>query len=127
MTHGTILVVEDDIIIATLLQTRLKKLGFSVVHISATAEDAIMKATELKPDLALMDIRLKGESDGIGAAEAIREKENIPVIYLTSHSDEDTLERAKKTKPAGYIIKPFTDDILRTTIEIALYSSGKTG
>jgi CheY-like chemotaxis protein len=125
MTYGTILVVEDDIIIATLLQNRLTKLGYSVADISATGEDAIQKAAELRPNLVLMDIRLKGEIDGIGAAEAIHETESIPVVYLTSHSDEDTLERAKKTQPAGYIIKPFTDDQLRTTIEIALYSSGK--
>lgn len=126
MTHATILIVEDDIIIATLLQSRLTKLGFSVAHISSTGEDAIKKATELKPDLVLMDIRLKGEIDGIQATEAIHENEDVPVVYITSHSDENTLERAKKTKPAGYIIKPFTDDSLRTTIEIALYSSGNT-
>ncbi|NYT06581.1 MAG: response regulator [Methanomicrobiales archaeon] len=123
MSKGTILIVEDDIIIATLLQNRLVKLGYTVVRITSTGEDAIAQTDTIRPDLVLMDIRLKGEMDGIAAAEIIRGQHDIPVIYLTSHSDDDTIERAKKTRPAGFIIKPFTDDNLKTTIEIALYAS----
>jgi len=115
-----ILIVEDDTITALTIQGRLKQFGYEIVGKASTGEDAIEKAKELRPDLVLMDIHLKGPIDGIQAAETVYGVHNIPVIYLTAFSDEKTLERAQKTSPFGYIVKPFTDDTLRTTLKMAL-------
>jgi CheY-like chemotaxis protein len=115
-----ILVVEDDSIIALTIQGRLKQFGYEVIGRASTGEDAIKKADELKPDLVLMDIHLKGSMDGIQAAEMVYGLYNIPVVYLTAFSDEKTLERAQKTSPFGYVVKPFSDTTLRTTIKMAL-------
>lgn len=117
-----VLVVEDENIVALEIKGRLKKLGYIVPGVASTGEDAINKAEALSPDLVLMDIMLKGEIDGIEAARYIREKMDIPIIYLTAYADEQTLERAKSTAPYGYILKPFGENDLRTTIEIALYN-----
>jgi CheY-like chemotaxis protein len=129
MTDSKILVVEDENIVALEIKKRLQKLGYIVPGVASTGEDAIIKVEGILPDLVLMDIMLKGEIDGIQAAGEIRSRFNIPVIYLTAYSDEETLERAKLTEPYGYILKPFEEDDLRTTIEIALYrhqvSSGR--
>ena len=115
-----ILVVEDDTIIALTIQTRLKQFGYEVVGRASTGEDALKKVKELQPDLVLMDIHIKGPMDGIQTAERVYGFYNIPVIYLTAYSDEKTLERAQKTSPFGYIVKPFNDDTLRTTIKMAI-------
>jgi DNA-binding NarL/FixJ family response regulator len=115
-----ILIVEDDTIIAITIEGRLKQFGYRVVGRASTAQDAIQKAIEFEPDLVLMDIHLKGPADGIEAAETIYGIHNIPVIYLTAFSDENTLERAEKTSPFGYIVKPFSDSTLKTTIKLAL-------
>jgi CheY-like chemotaxis protein len=115
-----ILVVEDDTIIALTIQGRLKEFGYEVVGRASNGEDAIKKAKELQPDLVLMDIHIKGPMDGIQTAETVYGIYNIPVIYLTAYSDEKTLERAEKTSPFGYVVKPFNDDTLRTTIKMAL-------
>lgn len=116
-----ILVVEDENVVALELKKRLKKLGYLVPSVASSGKEAISKAGGFLPDLVIMDIRLKGDMDGIQAAQTIREEFNIPVIYLTAHSDEETLKRAKQTEPYGYILKPFEEDDLRTAIEIALY------
>jgi DNA-binding NarL/FixJ family response regulator len=115
-----ILIVEDDSIIALTIQGRIQQFGYEVVGRASTGEDAIKKAKELQPDLVLMDIHLKGPMDGIQAAETVYGFFNIPVIYLTAFSDEKTLERAQQTSPFGYVVKPFSDDTLRTTIKMAL-------
>ncbi|HVP95392.1 MAG TPA: response regulator [Methanoregulaceae archaeon] len=115
-----ILIVEDDSIIAVTIEGRLKEFGYKVVGRAATGADAIKKALDLEPDLVLMDIHLKGPVDGIETAETIYGIHNIPVVYLTAFSDEATLERAQKTSPFGYIVKPFTDSTLKTTIRLAL-------
>ena len=115
-----ILVVEDDTIIAITIEGRLKQFGYRVVGRASTAKDAISKTIEFEPDLVLMDIHLKGPVDGIEAAETIYGIHNIPVVYLTAFSDENTLERAQKTSPFGYIVKPFSDSTLKTTIKLAL-------
>jgi CheY-like chemotaxis protein len=119
MTTKRIMVVEDDVIIASLIESRLKKIGYAVSGIFDSGEDAIAGAVKFMPDLVLMDIRLRGEIDGIDAASEITSRLDIPCVYLTSYSDRDTIERAKATSPAGFILKPFTDDALRSTIEIA--------
>ena len=117
---GKILIVEDDAIIALTIENRLTQLGYRVVGRVATGADAIKMAIETEPDLVLMDIHLKGPVDGIEAAETIYGVHNIPVVYLTAFSDETTLERAQKTSPFGYIVKPFNDSMLLTTVRLAL-------
>ncbi|MDZ7261538.1 MAG: PAS domain S-box protein [candidate division KSB1 bacterium] len=116
-----VLVVEDENIVAMDIQNTLKKLGYVVTAIASSGEEAIQKAAETQPELVLMDIVLKGSMDGVAAAEQIRARFNIPVIYLTAYADEDTLQRAKITEPFGYILKPFNDRELHTAIEMARY------
>lgn len=124
-----ILVVEDERITAEDIKSGLEFAGYTVPAIVSSGEDAIEKAGELKPDLVLMDIKLKGEMDGIEAAGQIRVRYDIPVIYLTAYSDETTVQRAKVTEPSGYILKertglikkPFEESELHTAIEITLY------
>jgi PAS domain S-box-containing protein len=115
-----VLVVEDERIIAADIQQTLIALGYEAPVTVATGKQAIAVATESRPDLVLMDISLSGAMDGIEAARAIRGKLGIPIIYLTSYSDEATLARAMKTGPHGYLLKPFSDRDLRITIEVAL-------
>ncbi|HEY9830245.1 MAG TPA: response regulator [Stenomitos sp.] len=115
-----ILVVEDERIIALNLKESIESLGYAVPAIAASGEMAVEKAIEIRPDLVLMDIRLKGEMDGIEAARQIWEHLQIPVIYVTGHSDQSTLERAKITAPFGYILKPLKERELYVAIETAL-------
>jgi len=115
------MVVEDMSIVANDIRLCLKKSGYDVTAIVSSGEEAITKAQEDMPDLILMDISLSGEMDGIDAAGQIRSKYNISVIYLTSYSDDALLERAKRTEPYGYILKPFEERELYSTVEMALY------
>jgi len=117
-----ILVVEDQRLIAADIENTLKKLGYVVVGNVSSGEDAISTSDRLRPELVLMDVRLRGEMDGIQAAETIRDRFNLPVVYLTAHTDEETILRAKKTTPFGYLVKPFNERELRATIEIAFYT-----
>ena len=123
MTGKKILVVEDERIVAEDIKISLKKLGYEVCGIAVSGMEAIRKAEEFRPDLVMMDIILEGEMDGIEAAEIIRSRFDIPVIYLTAYADDKTLERAKMTEPFGYILKPFEDREVHSTfiIEMALY------
>lgn len=129
MTSTKILVVEDENITAEDIGEGLIKMGYEVPAAVSTGEDAIKKAEELSPDLIIMDIHLKGKIDGIEAAEEIRRRFGIPVIYLTAYFDENTVERAKITEPSGYLIKgdsnflnkPFDESELHTAIELTLY------
>ncbi len=116
-----IIVVEDEQIVAKDIQKTLEGLGYFVAAIASTGADAIKRSEELGPDLVLMDIKLKGKMDGIEASRQIRERFNIPVVFLSAHADLDTLHRARMTEPFGYIIKPFQTKDLQTTVEIALY------
>lgn len=121
MEQIRILVVEDESIVAMDIKHRLESLDYEVPAIISSGEEAVVKAKETHADLVLMDIVLKGELDGIDAAQIIKDKYDIPVVYLTAYSDEKTLKRAKITGPFGYIIKPFEDRELHSAIEIALY------
>ncbi len=121
MAKAQILIVEDEGVVAMEIEARLKNLGYAVAAVASSGEEAIEKAVETHPDLVLMDIKLRGGMDGVEAAEQIRARFDIPVIYLTAHADNDTLRRAKVTEPFGYIIKPFEERELYTNIEIALY------
>src|SRR5678816_3733605 len=117
------LVVEDERIVSMDLQRRLKHMGYEIVGSAVSGEEAIEKAGALRPDMILMDIMLDGELDGIQAAEIIRARFKLPVIYLTAYADSATLERAKITEPFGYILKPFEERELHGHIEIALYKA----
>ncbi|MFH1615943.1 MAG: histidine kinase dimerization/phosphoacceptor domain -containing protein [Planctomycetota bacterium] len=123
MAKIKILVVEDESIVAKDLQNTLQNLGYKVPAVVSSGQAAIEAAEKHKPDLVLMDIVLKGKMDGIEAAEQIRSRFNIPVVYLTAYTDDKTLERAKITDPFGYIVKPFDDRQLKTVIEMAVYKA----
>ncbi|MFI5148458.1 MAG: LytTR family transcriptional regulator DNA-binding domain-containing protein [Bacteroidia bacterium] len=125
MSKINILITEDESIVAKDIQMSLKKLGYNVIGICNNGEDAIRTAEEHRPDIVLMDIMLKGDMSGIDAADQIRKRLNIPLIFLTAYADESTLSKAKITEPYGYIIKPFKEIDLRTTIEMALYKHQK--
>jgi PAS domain S-box-containing protein len=116
-----ILVVEDEGIVAMDIQDRLAAMGYQVAGHAASGEEALALAQEKSPDLVLMDIRLQGAMDGITAAEEIRRCFHQPVIFVTAHSEDATVERAKLAEPYGYLLKPFDDRELKSTIEIALY------
>jgi PAS domain S-box-containing protein len=121
MEKAKILIVEDEAIIAMEVESQLQSLGYQVTSVVDTGEKAIKKAEEEKPDLILMDIRIKGEMDGIETAEEIRNKFGIPVIFSTAYLDQERIERAKITMPFGYVLKPILERDLRVTIEMALY------
>ena len=121
MAETQVLIVEDESIVAKDIQNTLRSLGYGVSAIASSGEEAIKKAAETHPDLALMDIVLGGDIDGVEAAAQIRARFDIPVVYLTAYADDNTLQRAKIAEPYGYILKPFQERELHTTIEIALY------
>ena len=121
MTNIQILVVEDEGIIAKDIQNMLNSLGYAVPAVASSGKEAIKKAAETHPNLVLMDIVLEGDMDGVEATEQIRERFDIPVIYITAYGDDKTLQRAKITEPYGYILKPFEERELQTAIEMALY------
>jgi two-component system, response regulator PdtaR len=121
MTTARILVVEDEGIVAQEIKSRLEKSGYSICAVAHDGESAIGRAGDLQPDLVLMDIRLKGSMDGIEAAGRIRERFNLPVVYLTAYTDSATLARAKVMEPFGYVVKPFETRSLVAAIEIALH------
>ncbi|MDM9581675.1 response regulator [Nostoc sp. GT001] len=120
MNPVNILIVEDEIIVAMDIQNRLRKFGYSVMALADSGEEAIKKAADDSLDLVLMDIHLKGNMDGVEAAQIIHNLFDIPVIYLTANADESTLNQAKATEPFGYILKPFKEKELKFTIEITL-------
>jgi CheY-like chemotaxis protein len=115
-----ILLAEDEGIVALDVQVQLERLGYDVPAVVGSGEDAVQRAVETCPDVILMDIRLKGAMDGIEAVEAIRARRDIPVLYFSALSDEETMRRAERTQPCGYITKPIDGDELRTAVERAL-------
>lgn len=120
-TRPQILIVENEGIVALDLQSRLRRLGYLVPGFVATGEEAVAQAAKILPDLILMDIKLKGEMDGIEAAHRINENFDIPIIYLTAFADEATLQRAEAAEPYGYLLKPFEERELLASIRMALY------
>ena len=117
-----LLIVEDEAIIAKNIESKLIKAGYEVVDTVYTGRDAIKSAIEKSPDIILLDIKLKGEISGIEAAEKIKQQRDIPVIFLTSYTDEDTFEKAKLTEPAAYLSKPFNLDELNRIIQLTLFN-----
>lgn len=118
--EARILVVEDEGIVAMDIQNSLESLGYKGAEVASTGEEALERAGEITPDLVLMDIRLGGGMDGVETAMVMGESMDVPVVYLTAYTDEQTLEKAKMSQPFGYLVKPFSPKELQTTIEIAL-------
>ena len=121
MKKAKILIVEDEKIVAKDIQYSLENLGYTIPAIVSSGEAAIEKMSKTCPDLVLMDIKLKGDMDGVEASEQIQVRFDIPIVYLTAYSDEKLLKRARITEPFGYVIKPFKERELLSMIEMALY------
>ncbi len=121
MEDTTILIVEDENIVALDLKNKLERLGYNVLKTVSSGEEAIRLADLFYPDVILMDIMLKGDLDGIETAGRICHRFDIPIIFLTAYTDEKTLQRAKAVNPYGYISKPFKDEDIRLNIEIAVH------
>lgn len=118
-----IYIIEDEPLIAETIKTALEKEGYTIVGITDNAKEALFDIDDLHPDIILVDITLEGKMDGIEMVEHLKKKSDIPFIYLTSHSDDKTLERVKLTDPAGFIVKPFNEKTLKSNIELALYKT----
>jgi DNA-binding NarL/FixJ family response regulator len=116
-----IIVVDDEVVIALGLQERLTTMGYEVIDIAHTGEEAVEKARSLQPDLMLLDIMIPEKLDGITVAEIVKAELDIPVIFITAFSEDQIIDRAKQAEPYGYIIKPFQDRELKAAIEVALY------
>lgn len=121
MVKSRILIVEDEWLIGADMQNSLEKMGYDVIAVVTTGEEALKEVKLSKPDLVLMDIILKGKMDGIKTAGKIRSRFDVPVIYVTAHSDKETLNQAKITEPYGYITKPLNMREVSIVIEMALY------
>lgn len=114
------LIVEDETLIAEELGERLSRLGFSIIAMVDSAEEGIAVASRERPDLVLMDLRLKGEKDGVQAAKEIRSQVDVPIVYLTAYSDQLTVDRVKESDHDAFLLKPFRGGDLQTTIEVAM-------
>jgi len=117
----SVLIVEDERIVAKDLQETLAGLGYDAFAIASSADEAILRASDRCPDVVLMDIRIKGKRDGIETAEVLKQRFGVPVVYLTAHADDATIERAKLSEPHGYLLKPVKSAELRSAIEVAIY------
>ncbi|AEG18159.1 response regulator [Methanobacterium paludis] len=117
MSDENILIVEDEMILAMSMKQELMNLDYNIVDVVDTGEKAIKSANELKPDLIMMDITLKGKMDGIESAKQINENLDIPIIYMTAYSNDDVLNRIIKTKTYGYLCKPFEKEEMNTAIK----------
>ena len=124
---NTILIVEDNSIVAMELEESLSKAGYKIIGSVSNGQSAIDIVTTITPELVLMDIRLEEEMDGTRTAREIQKISPIPVIFLTAHSDRKNMENAKKSNPYGYIIKPYNEATLLSTIEMALHKSRQSG
>jgi signal transduction histidine kinase/DNA-binding response OmpR family regulator len=120
MSRAQILIVEDDSVVAQDMKERLVEQGYAVPAVACSGEEAIEKAVEIQPDLVLMDIVLAGGMDGIEASRRIHERLSVPIVYLSAYADEDTVARAKETSPCAYLVKPYNDRELYTTVEVTL-------
>jgi len=122
----SILVVEDELIVAEDLRRRLKAMGYDVKGVVTTGEDAIRQVGETQPDLVVMDISLRGDMDGVEAAQRIRQQFGTPVVYITGHGDPDTLQRAQSTPGFAFVLKPVDDQEMQYVVEMALKREGSS-
>lgn len=120
-----IIIVEDELLVAEDVKEKLRRLGYDVTNTYPSGEELIEEIDENLPDIILMDIHLDGELDGIQTAEALAQKHTIPFIYLTDDRDKDTVDRAKQTRPANYIAKPFSEFDLTVAIDLALHNAAE--
>ena len=127
MATPSILIVEDETVIARELESMLAALGYEVMGFTLSGEAALRFLDLRKPNLVLMDIVLQGEMDGVETATAIRGRWSIPVVYVTGYADAATIDRVKRTEPYGYILKPFSEEDLKVTIELALHRHRSDG
>jgi len=123
MEKARVMIVEDEALAALSMKAYLEDQGYSVPAVLSTAEDAVEQTPRIEPDIVIMDIRLEGKADGIEAGDKIARGFRIPVIYLTAYSDSETLARASRTEPSGYLMKPLDERALCAAIETALYKS----
>lgn len=126
VTPAKILVVEDDVNVAAVMEARLESFGYTVCEIARTGTKAIESSDRHHPDLVLMDILLEGDMNGIEAAEQISTTSDVPIIFITCLNDPSILDRAIKTNPSGYLVKPYDNAELRSSIEIALFKHRAT-
>lgn len=124
---ATILIVEDEFLIAAEIERTLRRLGHNPLEPVDNSEDALAMLAQHPVELVLMDINIEGDTDGIATALMVRRRFATPVVFLTAQSDPATLNRAKLAQPYGYILKPFTDDMLRTQVELALFNANQAG
>ncbi|MCX7039723.1 MAG: response regulator, partial [Spirochaetes bacterium] len=120
MSKARIMVVEDEGVVALQIKEALEGMGYQVPGIALTGEEAVAKVLDMEPDLVLMDIQLKGGLNGVEAAGRIRARLDVPIVYLTAFSDEETLEQAQLTEPYGYVLKPFEERSLHAIIQMSL-------
>ncbi len=125
MENNRILIVEDEFVVAADLEFQLQSMGYQVVGLASTGNRALELAGREEPDIALMDIKLNGDKDGLETARCLHQTLDIPVIFITAYADSELLERAKRSEPFGYIVKPYSSKELRATIETALYKARK--
>ena len=123
MPTGSVLIVEDEAIVAAHLSDTVQKLGYDVLGVVPSGTMAVTRVAQLKPDLVLMDITLDGDKDGVMAAQTISQRFEIPVVFVTAHTDRNTIERARATSPSGYVVKPFDESTLGAAISKALGGS----
>lgn len=121
MGNKRILIVEDEGLLALQIKNELLKMGHTITAIYVSGEEALKGIEAEKPDLVLMDIKIQGEMDGIETADRMLKQYDLPIIYLTAHSEENTIERAKVTRPYGYLLKPVNAKELQIAVEVAIY------
>src|SRR5262249_41604811 len=120
-----VLVVEDESIVAHDIQQTLVGLGYDAFAVASSAEEAWARAAERRPDVALVDVRIKGRTDGIKTAQHLQERFDVPIVFLTAHADhadDGTVGRGKQTRPSAYLLRPVKSAELRSAIEIALFN-----
>jgi len=125
MLKPRILIVEDEVIVSKYIEACIVNLGYETAEVITSGEEAVLNVEKINPDLILMDIRLSGKMMGTEAATKIKEKCDIPIVFLTAYADSKTIEMAKDSDPYGYLVKPFYEKELHTTIEIAIHKHEK--
>ncbi|MEI6122361.1 MAG: response regulator [Bacteroidota bacterium] len=125
MSTPRILIVEDEIIVSKYIEACITNLGYETIEVITSGEEAVLKAEELNPDLILMDIRLSGKMTGTEAAYKIKQMIDVPIVFLTAYADAKTIELAKESDPYAYLVKPFYEKELHTTIEIVIHKYEK--